>query len=118
MDPGFGSLVFPRCGSIFVGSIFRIFYVTWLVHVNAVPVNAYRRSAWRQTTRAPRPAFVRANSKTQEDQSRRRSDGGRFFAPGSKGGLELRSCSGTSGERLDRSGFVFLDIPHALQVGC
>ncbi len=36
---------------------------------------------------------------------------------GSKGGRELRSCSGTSGERLDRSGFVFLDIEHAVQFG-
>jgi hypothetical protein len=36
---------------------------------------------------------------------------------GSKGGRELRSCSGTSGERLDRSSLVFLDIEHAVQFG-
>jgi hypothetical protein len=36
---------------------------------------------------------------------------------GSKGGRELRSRSGTSGERLDRSGFVFLYIEHAVQFG-
>jgi hypothetical protein len=35
----------------------------------------------------------------------------------SKEGLELRSCSGTSGERLDRGGFVLMDIEHAVQFG-
>jgi len=35
----------------------------------------------------------------------------------SKEGLELRSCSGTSGERLDRGGFVLMDIEHAVQSG-
>src|SRR5260370_38235271 len=39
------------------------------------------------------------------------------LGPGSRGGRELRSGSGTSGERLDRSGFVFLDIEHAVQFG-
>ena len=32
-------------------------------------------------------------------------------------GLELRSCSGTSGERLDRGGFVLMDLEHAVQFG-
>ena len=35
----------------------------------------------------------------------------------SKEGLELRSCSGTSGERLDRGGFVLMDIEQAVQFG-
>lgn len=35
----------------------------------------------------------------------------------SKEGLELRSCAGTSGERLDRGGFVLMDIEQAVQFG-
>jgi hypothetical protein len=52
-------------------------------------------------------------------QRRLRDDDGRYFALGSnsKEGLELRSCSGTSGERLDRGGFVLMDIEHAVQFG-
>src|SRR5713101_6993524 len=51
-------------------------------HLTHRATSRLRRSAWRQTRRVPRPAFVRANRKTQENQSRRRNDGGRFFAPG------------------------------------
>src|SRR5580704_4897811 len=54
-----------------------------------------------------------------EDQSRLPNNGARFFAPesGSKDELELRSRSLTSAEGPDRSGFVLLDIEHAVQFG-
>src|SRR6266481_1026010 len=81
------------------------------------PITRYRRSAWRQTRRVPRPAFLNANRKTQRISLATMAGDSSRLGSGSKGGRELRSCSGTSGERLDCSGFVFLDIEHAVQFG-
>src|SRR6267378_4575673 len=79
----------------------------------------YRRSAWRQTRRVPRPAFVNANRKAQKISLAFATMVGDSspLGSGGKGGRELRSCFGTSGERLDCSDFVFLDIEHAVQFG-